>query len=649
MVTLSRKRQRELKQDGYDLDLLWRIQPQGNIDFKSMDDCWKSGDGYHAVLHFYDYPTENMERFWLSDLTQIQGTRSFVSVLHRDNAEVKRELEQSIEEKMTRITGNSKMTTNAKEINEIQDLQNMFQEIEKQNIGILAFYVRVFVSAWTYEELMKKVQEIKEKTSSFKSTILVGEQDLEFQAPFIPPSYQVDLPNRRKARTIRAHDLAGGYFFNHTKLEDERGSYYGWTPTKGAVNFNFLARDERRTRSFMILSGNPRMGQTNFLLKHTDDLYAKNHFIRNIDASGIFKDQTRQQHGVILDLSGSENRINIFQIFPQATKENGIDVDQKKSYNMHVEKLKNILKLMNDDITKDDLSTFQDILNGFYIKKKLWFRNPELHENELRATLAPPSEYPTLADFTVYIAGYERSLTAKTHVDDVELRSTKRIRKTFDTMLSSYSEIFDGTTKFQDISSEKVVTFDFTGLRDNESLFNAQVFNVLSIISADLLNNGKRCKQELKANPQLTEEDMSHYIVNISDAQTLINPKYERSVEMLADVIGYMGDNFGGVVLSVNSLQGILLDSGGGAEKDPYVIAVRRIFEMMQYRVMAQTSETAIPLLANALIGSMTESELQALPNLTKGQLFLNIAGYGNIIFNQDQLSFGNQRYGDIR
>ncbi|MSE06906.1 virulence factor, partial [Lactobacillus salivarius] len=81
--------------------------------------------------------------------------------------------------------------------------------------------------------------------------------------------------------------------------EDQHGSYYGYTRTNGAINFNFLERDNRRTRSFMFISGNPNMGQTTFSLKVNDDLYSKGHYIRNFDASGKFSQQTRQQSGLI--------------------------------------------------------------------------------------------------------------------------------------------------------------------------------------------------------------------------------------------------------------------------------------------------------------------------------------------------------------
>lgn len=193
------------------------------------------------------------------------------------------------------------------------------------------------------------------------------------------------------------------------------------------------------------------------------------------------------------------------------------------------------------------------------------------------------------------------------------------------------------------------MTFDLSGLVDSPHLLNAQVFSLLSLMSADMVNNGKQCRQKLKAKPQLTEMDMPHYIVTISDAQTLINPQYEQSVSLLATVIDRMGYNFAGVILSVHSLEGILLESNQTSAKDPYVLAVRRMFGLMQYRVFAQTDETSIGLLSNALHGAMNASELETLPRLAKGQLFMNIAGVKNIVFNQQFLAQELERYGSIQ
>ena len=649
MPELSKRRQRQLKADGYDLAFLSQIQPQGNIDFARNDRYWTSGDGYHTVLHFYEYPSEDLDRFWLSDLMLIPGTQAFLSIYRENSKVIRQEITDSIEEKSTRITGNSKLTDNQKELDEIKDLQELNREITKKNISILGMYVRIFVPASTKEGLFRRVEDIKDKTSNFKSTILSGELDFEYHAPFIPAQYQIDLPNRRRGIPVKPHDLAGGYFFNHTKLEDKRGVYMGWTPTRGAVNFNFLERDERRTRSFMIISGNPKMGQRSFLLKHTDGLYAKGNFIRNFDANGTFLDQTRKQHGLILDLSGEANRINIFQVFPTVTNEEGTEVDKKKSYNLHIEKLKNIFKLLNDEATGDDLTSLGQILNEFYIEEGLWARNPTLNPEKLKATELVAEEYPILSDFVMYVEDYQDKLQSKKHTNKIELSSVNRIYNTFNELLTTNADMFEGTTEFQDISREQVVTFDLSGLKAMPNLLNAQIFSVLSLVSADIVNHGKRCKQFLKASPEKSEMDMPHYIVNISEAQTLINPKYESSVKLLADIIDSMGENFAGVVLSVNSLRGILFESGSATFKDPYVTAVQRIFGLMQYRVFAQTDDTSVPLLANALSGSMNQSELETLPRLTKGQLFMNISSVGNIVFNQQLLAPEIERYGGLQ
>ncbi|XZR25105.1 virulence factor, partial [Streptococcus canis] len=342
------------------------------------------------------------------------------------------------------------VVANQTELTQIRELTQLHQEIEQANLATFGIYTRVYVSKQTREGLFEQVAELKDKTSKYKATILLGEQDLEYQAPFVPASLQQDLPNHRKGTFIRGDDLAGGYPFNHTKLEDERGSYFGWTPTKGAVNFNFLHRDDRRTRSFMIVSGNPKMGQRSFLLKQTDDLYAKGHFIRNLDASGMFTDQTKQQEGLVLDLSGEANRINPFQIFPTVTKDNGIEVDEEKSYQQHLQKLKNLFQLLNSEVTGDDLATFGKLVNDFYIDEvRIWFRNPALHEGELRATQLVAEEYPVLSDFILFLEDRKRQGQARKHPDQLELKTINRALNTFEELLSSHAAIFEGTTAFR--------------------------------------------------------------------------------------------------------------------------------------------------------------------------------------------------------
>ena len=57
MGLLSLNSQKKWINQGYDLDLLKAIQPQGNLNFKP-DRYYYGGDGYYTILHVYEYPTD---------------------------------------------------------------------------------------------------------------------------------------------------------------------------------------------------------------------------------------------------------------------------------------------------------------------------------------------------------------------------------------------------------------------------------------------------------------------------------------------------------------------------------------------------------------------------------------------------------------
>lgn len=645
MVMLSNKNIKKYTKEGYDLELLQRVQPKGNVNFKP-DLFYYGGDGYYTIMHVVGYPTEGLGNFWLRDLMQVEGARAFLSVVPLDSEKLKKQITKAIDEKNTRVSGKRKQMDNQQEFDEIAELTKLYRQMQQLNISMKGIYVRLFVTADTEELLQKRVKEIKDKCSAYKMTILAGELDFEYKTPFVPPVKQKSMENRRKSTVIRTYDLAGGYFFNHTKLEDEHGTYFGWTPTDGAVNFNFLERDNKRTTSFMLISGSPKQGQTTFALKLNDDLYAKGNYIRNFDIDGMYREQTRRQHGLILDLSGSENRINPFQVFPTVTNEDGSMVDEIRSFQVHIEKLKNIFKLMSNALTDDDMSYLNSALTNFYIEKGIWYRNPQLNINNLRATKIRTEEYPTLSDFNIFMQSEKVKLNSQKNSSSFEQLAITRIQSAIDTMQSSYAGIFEGVTQFKSISSEKVVTFDFSALTGEPAVLNAQIFSVLTLLSADITNNGKRCRKFLKEHQGkgYKETDLPHYIVNISAAQNILKPKFRRSVDLLASIMDGMSNSFAGMILNISSLTGIVGEST--SLDNPYTIAIQQIFGLMQYRVFARSTEEDIARLARALAGQMTKSELSLLRKMAVGQLFMNIAGVGNIFFTQQLVGDEMKRYG---
>lgn len=641
MGTLSKKKRKKYEEAGYDLSFVQRVQPHGNVDM-TKSKYYTTGDGIYTILTVYDYPTEGLGFAWLKKLCQRDYVRSFLSIKTANNVELMKELEKSIGETESQVSGKEKTTTNARNVDQIYDMTQLFRAISNQNIPMKSIWISLFIFAPTKEKLEERQQDIFDHCSQFKMVVLQDELHLEYQAPWIDPENRELLGNQRKGTPITVKDLAGGFFFEHTKLEDEAGSYFGYTRTRGAINFDFFKQTNRRTRPLMFVSGNPNMGQETFVMNVMDDLFAKGHFIRtiNADTTGRYNQLTRLQQGIILDLAGTENRINPFQIFPTATKDDGVTIDEVQSFSLHIEKLKNMLSMLNGDITADDLQVFEQLLTRFYIDWNMWFVNPQEHEGELRATKINNEEYPILRDFLQWLDTEKRN-----NREPFYTTSLNRIYMTFTSLLSTKGDMFNGVTEFQDVSQEQVVTYDVSKLLGQQGIFNAQVFSVLSLLSADILNHAKKNRALVKQQPEM-KDTLKYYAVNFNNAENIIHRNFPMGVELMVQMVEKMSENYAGVIIGVKSLQGILFERGAGSGYDPFVVAVKKLFGIMQYRIFAQTSETDIPLLADALAGSLSESEIGYLPNLAKEQLFFNITGETNLVFTQQLFEQQLERYG---
>ncbi|GAB2021871.1 hypothetical protein RyT2_09450 [Pseudolactococcus yaeyamensis] len=629
-MILGLNEEKKFTKQGYDLDFIERVQPHGNINFKISDSFFQTGKGYHSILNVYQYPSRDLSELWLQELMLINGTRSLMPVKTEDSRETRKQLNHDIGEKQTRITNNAKLLDNQREIEEISDLQTLASELDSGNTQMAGFYTKIIVSAKTEKELTERISEIIDTTNKFKFAIHLGELDYEYSTPFVPPSLHKLMPNGRKATKVKLDTLAAGYFYNHTSLSDPHGDYYGFTNTNGAINFDLFHGDKKRTIPFLISVGKPKMGQEIVINALIENNFARGNFIREIDMDGTSIERTKNLGGIVLSLSGEENRINPFQVFPNATNSTGEVADERRSFAMHVTKMKNLLQAINDSVTGDDLTVFSTILTDFYISKGLWYRNPNLHLDELRITKVNSEECPVLSDFINYIYTYERKATSTKNTNHLVLVSIQRFKTSFEGLAQSHPEIFDGVTLFQDISKEKVVSFDFSGLSSEPDIFNAQLYSVLSLIGADIINNSKRNKQLAKEIKHFIPEQ---YLLNIGAGQNILDPHCPIGAQYLGTLLENMSSNDAGLILSVRSLQGILFNSGADTGKDPYVVAVKKIFGLMQYRLFNQVPETDIPLLTSALSGSMTEGELSLLTGLEEGQFFMSIANVRNLLF----------------
>lgn len=637
MSMLTKRQVKKLIQKGYDLNFISRIQPSGNLNFKENDSYWKQGDGYHKVLHIpYDrYPESGLRNFWMGDLMLLEGVNSFVAVQHASN--------QELSETATNAISNMLSTQNRKSTEDIDDqarIQSLldFRARLGNNIPSKLIWSFFHTTGDTEKELRTTEKNIKAQLSQFNISANDGMQDIEFHSAFVPASRQKGLMTRRRGQAVSVLDLGAGYPFNHTSLMDPHGVYLGETRTGGAVNFDLLQEDDVRNTPTMLIAGRSKTGKEKFLGKYLDALFAKGHRIFNIDINGSLGNLTEAQGGKVIRMYGghNENHLNMMEVVATKTDDNFED-DQIESFRDHREKLKAFAQMKNPALSESDLNDLGTTINELYTQLGLWSPKAEslAAEGLLHTTDVVPEDYPTLK--TLVEALNTEYSTAQRQGEDDKAQSYKRLRDAFMSLFNDY-RFLDDISEFEDLSDEAVVTFDLSGIND-QTLLNIQLYQVLSLVTSYAIINGKKNSQKVIEGTNLEKDQMTHCIITITGAEKLFNQEFSKSLDFLSRMINKISSSYAAVIMEMSDLQNILLSSNTKTA-DPYILATRKVFASFRYRLFAQVDEVTLPLLANALQGEMTPSELEGLKYLRRGQFFLNIASYKNLMFSQQLASY---------
>ena len=218
-----------------------------------------------------------------------------------------------------------------------------------------------------------------------------------------------------------------------------------------------------------------------------------------------------------------------------------------------------------------------------------------------------------------------------------------RITQTFQSLENANGDMFDGITRFPDLSKEQVVTFNIQGLQaKGDAIFNAQIYSVLSLLSANIIRNGMQQRALLKQG-KLDTNFARYYYLNIDEVENIISPKFQFGVEFLASMMEQMRKNMCAITMAAPTIKDLIMN---GNSSDPYILAVQKIFSLFQIRFFFQISDDDLPRLATALGGSTTEDELQNLTRLERTEVLMNINGDRNVQFKVQITKQEERRYG---
>lgn len=600
----------KLKEKGYNLNFVSKIQPKGGLQFGEKH--INAGDAYIGCLHVYAY-AEDVSALWLANLMNIENTIATLDIATANKEEVIKDINRSIGELRDRAETERRSTDKDDASYELMNLRGFAHSITQGGEVVKLTHCRIFFYDFSLEELEKRMGDTRKELNGMnhKSTIYLFQSKQEWMSLFTSYDQQTKWNHTRQGVLLPSASIGGGVPFHHQALKDPRGIYFGQTSTGGAFLLDpFYSTRTRRSFNGFVL-GKMGFGKSNFLKMLFEGLTAKNAFIRGLDKARDYYTLVETHGGKIIDLSGGNGMINPLEIFATKTDVNGDKVDEYGSFMQHLSKVANMVRFLNPEITEIEVTEFKGLLRQFYIHcgllSKDYLKNPE----NVKVTGFQPEEYPTMSQFSKYLHSVKYQNPTPQRVRTLEM-----IQIMVDEMVSQYAPLFDGHSTIENLENEQIVFFDIDGISQlDKEVFNCQLFTALTLIWNHALKNGRKMKQLIEEG-KITQEDLRYFMVLLDECHNVINYNNLFAVEYVVSFEREMRKFLAGVFFATQSPNEILPENAS----DKSVAIVKTVFELTQYKVFLNLDNSVLGRMKDVLGDSLTDTEYQMLTELKIGQ-----------------------------
>lgn len=606
--------------------LVKKIQPQGGIKFDER--IIKKGDGFETVVHLYDYKPQ-VNPFWLIQLTSMKNIITTIDIGTEKKTTALKQINKSLIEQRNRY----RVETNEINIIEAQSTYNNLHSLADNitNLGevIKLVHIRYFVSAKTQSELEKRVGELIEdlENMGYRATICLNEQEYEWKSLFNGYIEQVKFKNKRTGKAIPSTSLGGGYFFHHTQLSDPTGVYLGTTSTGGNVLFDLFTKTNVRKSYNGVVVGMMGAGKSTLLKKLVLDNAIQDQTIRIIDIVGEFKDLVKTLGGKTVSLDGTDGMINPLQILATIVNDVTYEVNHEQSYTVHLAKVSTMYKFLNPSCSHEEQREFDKMLDEFYVSCNI---------EKNRACEYDVTEYPTMSMFLNYIKSTLYSdVESETLSEKISISRRERLDSillNIESIVRDYPKLFDGHSTVKDITNEPIVSFDLRNLTQFDNrIFNAQIFNILSLLWNNSLVQGRK-EKDLYDKKIKNFNECKKFLILIDEAHRIINSNNPTAVEYLTGFQREARKYFSGLVFATQSIR----DVAPSNLNNEMFEKIKTMFDLTQYKFIMQQDANAKETLDKVFNNQFSKSELESVRKLEQGQCILSINGLSNIFFKVD-------------
>ncbi|WP_203624211.1 VirB4 family type IV secretion system protein [Lacticaseibacillus sp. 866-1] len=608
------------KNKGLDDSFVYRIQPQGGIDTRN-EYYTRLGNVYLACVHVYEIP-DTFTDFWLKEITSITGVTVTVDYFTNQNLNYKKRIEGSVTE--LEVQRSHANTTTERDLidQELDPLRDLSIALNKQGEVIKQVHIRVYVYASSLEELNTKVNRVigRLDSSAYQGAVFLDENADEYQSMFLPMTAQRQLPSRREGLPLSGQVMGLGFAHNQTSLADPYGSYFGYTPTGGTVYWDMFRVSQQRTYYNTFLSGDLGSGKSTSIKKMLWERAIRGDMVRVFDRSGEFADLVHRFRGTVINLDGSQGRINMFQVYPTAVDEKTADVDVTASYRAHIGNLSIKYRLVDSDADARTASVFGTLCDQYYKS------NGYLDKEAKPITSLASEDYPTLSDIVAYIEERRRD-----EPDDQMSKYYNTILLTLRRLATMYGQLFDGYSSLPPLQDVQLVSYQLDTIDQmEEGIQDLAIYNAIMDSYNNCMAVGRREKKAFD-HREKTLEDVQHWLIIVDECHTILNTDKAFAADFFVKLMSEGRKMFGAIVLATQRLERMFPNGSNVSDRDMVkaVNSLNQIYSLCQYKVLLKHDVSTIQTAKNPGIlrrlfgGIMTEQDFATIPNFDKGECYL--------------------------
>ena len=608
-------------------EFISRICPQFGLSF-SDDKFIKMGDGYMTCVYVYQYPKAVFDS-WLNDLTTVlSGTAVMIDIMPQDSVEVRKNIGKSMEEQSSRYNTANNNIDLIDAGNRLAELEEMYHEIDRLGKIMELICVRIYVPGRTMAECDEKAKEVMVSLDKYKTGICLYESKQDYVSMLKPLSQQQKTIYKKELQAVPSRVLAAGNPFHFSKLSDPYGFYWGETDTGGSVLLDIFAKTNVRLSYNMLLVGMMGFGKSTILKKAMEDRAKRGDFVRVFDVAGEFRELTLLYGGKVVSLDGSsDNKLNALQILRTG------DTDSI-SYSKHMSKMGTIYKYLEPDASETELLVFTRLLAKLYIEMgivKEIIEDGVVKEHRIAIDIAtyPTDQYPLWSDFFDLVNREKLQMELEGKIGTEEYRHVSNVWEICQNVCTVYGSIFNCHTTMNNIFKEPILCFDIKNLSTmNSNIFDAQIFNVLTLCWANIVEVGGEMKDRWETG-RIEWEDITRSFILIDEAHRWINARKTTAISQIAQMEREGRKYFAGIGLASQQLRDFVPDHSSHEGIDE----IKNLFELSTYKFIMHQDSNSKEKFRQVLGNTCTEWELDQIPQLEQGETILSISGYGNIKF----------------